>query len=82
MDWGISLEPGISPFLSGPGVERPMSFEEDDRVVLHDEHSEFDGEEGEVTQVMENMFGDSTYTVSFEEGKEQGVPEDNLEAAE
>jgi hypothetical protein len=59
-----------------------MSFEEDDRVVLHDEHSEFDGEEGDVTQVMENMFGDSTYTVSFEDGKEQGVPEDNLEAAE
>ncbi|MEM4781418.1 MAG: DUF1918 domain-containing protein, partial [Halalkalicoccus sp.] len=35
-----------------------MSFEEDDRVVLSDEHSEFDGEEGRVTQVIENMFGD------------------------
>jgi hypothetical protein len=59
-----------------------MSFEEDDEVVLHDEHSEFDGETGTVGQVMENMFGDATYTVSFEDGKEQGVPEDNLEAAE
>ncbi|MHB9286135.1 DUF1918 domain-containing protein [Halobacteriales archaeon Cl-PHB] len=59
-----------------------MSFEEDDEVVLHDEHSEFDGETGSVEQVMENMFGDATYTVSFEDGKEQGVPEDNLEAAE
>jgi len=59
-----------------------MSFEEDDRVVLHDEHSEYDGETGTVTQVMETMFGDATYTVSFEDGKEQGVPEDDLEAAE
>ena len=59
-----------------------MSFEEDDRVVLHDEHSEFDGEVGTVTQVMETMFGDATYTVSFEDGKEQGVPEDNLDAVE
>ena len=59
-----------------------MSFEEDDEVVLHDEHSEFDGETGTVTQVMENMFGDRTYTVSFEDGQEQGVPEDSLEAAD
>jgi predicted heme/steroid binding protein len=59
-----------------------MSFEEDDRVVLHDEHSEYDGETGTVTQVMETMFGDATYTVSFEDGKEQGVPADDLEAAQ
>jgi hypothetical protein len=59
-----------------------MSFEEDDRVELHDEHSEFDGERGTVTQVMETMFGDATYTVSFEEGQESGVPEDSLEAAD
>ena len=59
-----------------------MSFEEGDSVVLHDQHSEFDGETGEVTQVIENMFGDATYTVSFDEGKEQGVPEDALEGAE
>ncbi|WP_135830382.1 DUF1918 domain-containing protein [Halorussus halobius] len=58
-----------------------MSFEEDDRVTLHDEHSEYDGEEGQVTQVMETMFGDSTYTVSFEDGQETGIPEDSLEAA-
>ncbi|WP_115864328.1 DUF1918 domain-containing protein [Halorussus litoreus] len=59
-----------------------MSFEEDDRVVLHDEHSDYDGEEGQVTQVMETMFGDSTYTVSFEDGQETGIPEDSLKAAE
>ncbi|AEH38895.1 hypothetical protein [Halopiger xanaduensis] len=59
-----------------------MSFEEDDRVVLHDEHSEFDGETGTVTQTMESMFGDVTYTVSFEDGQETGIPEDALEAAD
>ncbi len=57
-----------------------MSFEEDDRVVLSDDHSEFDGQEGTVTQVMETMFGDATYTVSFDEGQETGVPEDALSA--
>ena len=56
-------------------------FEKNDSVVLHDEHSEFDGETGTVTQVMETMFGDATYTISFEEGQEQGVPADALEAA-
>jgi len=59
-----------------------MTFEEDDSVILHDEHSEYDGETGEVTQVVETMFGDENYTVSFEDGQEQGVPEDNLEAAD
>ncbi|AKH98074.1 hypothetical protein [Halanaeroarchaeum sulfurireducens] len=58
-----------------------MSFEEDDRVVLSDKHSEFDGEVGTVAQVVETMFGDANYTVEFEDGQEQGVPEDNLEAA-
>ncbi|MXV62754.1 DUF1918 domain-containing protein [Natronorubrum sp. JWXQ-INN-674] len=59
-----------------------MSFEKDDRVVLHDEHSEFDGETGTITQTMESMFGDVTYTISFEEGQEAGVPEDALEEAD
>jgi len=59
-----------------------MSFEEDDRVVLHDEHSEYDGETGTVTQVMETMFGDANYTVQFEDGQEAGVPEDNLDPAD
>jgi hypothetical protein len=59
-----------------------MSFEKDDAVVLHDKHSEYDGETGTITQVMETMFGDATYTVSFEDGQETGVPEDALEAAE
>jgi hypothetical protein len=72
----------ISPLLSPPPVPTPMPFEEDDRVVLHDEHSDYDGEEGTVTQVVETMFGDENYTVSFEDGQEAGVPEDNLEAVE
>ncbi|MFD1564159.1 DUF1918 domain-containing protein [Haloarchaeobius amylolyticus] len=59
-----------------------MSFEKDDQVVLNDEHSEFDGETGTVTQTMESMFGDVTYTISFEDGQETGVPEDDLEAAD
>jgi predicted heme/steroid binding protein len=59
-----------------------MTFEEDDHVILHDEHSDYDGEEGTVTQVVETMFGDANYTVSFEDGSEQGVPEDSLEAVE
>ena len=59
-----------------------MSFEKDDRVVLHDEHSEFDGETGTITQTMESMFGDVTYTISFEDGQEAGVPEDDLEEAD
>jgi hypothetical protein len=58
-----------------------MSFEKDDTVVLNDKHSEFDGQEGTVTQVMETMFGDATYTVSFEDGQESGVSEDALEPA-
>lgn len=58
-----------------------MAFDEDDNVVLHDQHSEYDGEVGTITQVMETMFGDATYTVSFEDGQEQGVSEDALEPA-
>lgn len=59
-----------------------MTLDEDDQVILRDEHSEYDGETGRITQVMETMFGDKTYTVSFEEGQETGIPADALEAAE
>lgn len=59
-----------------------MSFEEDDTVILHDEHSEHDGEEGTITQVMETMFDDETYTVNFEDGQEAGVSEGALELVE
>jgi hypothetical protein len=59
-----------------------MAFEKGDSVVLHDEHSDYDGETGEVTQVSETMFGDNTYIVQFEEGQEAGIPEDSLEAAD
>lgn len=59
-----------------------MSFEEDDTVILHDEHSDYDGQQGKITQVMDTMFGDSTYTISFEDGQQTGVPEDSLEAVD
>ena len=59
-----------------------MSFEKGDTVVLHEKHSEYDGETGEVTQTAETMFGDVNYTVSFEDGQEPGVAAGNLEPAE
>ncbi|MFW5911806.1 MAG: DUF1918 domain-containing protein [Halolamina sp.] len=59
-----------------------MSFEKGDVVLLHDEHSEFDGEEGEIAQVMETMFGDPNYTIVFEDGQEAGIPEGQLELVE
>jgi hypothetical protein len=59
-----------------------MAFEKGDSVVLHDEHSEFDGQTGEVTQVSETMFGDATYIIQFEEGQEAGISEDAIEAAD
>lgn len=58
-----------------------MSYEEGDRVVLRDAHSEFDGEAGTISQVVETMFGDENFTVSFETGQETGVPADALEPA-
>jgi hypothetical protein len=58
-----------------------MALEKGDSVVLHDKHSEYNGEVGEIEQVSETMFGDENYTVSFEDGKEAGVPADALEAA-
>jgi hypothetical protein len=59
-----------------------MSYEKGDHVVLNDEHSEYDGQEGEITQVMETMFGDQTYTISFEDGQEAGIPPEQLDVAE
>lgn len=58
-----------------------MSFDEGDRVVLNDKHSEYDGQTGTITQVMKTMFDDETYTISFDDGQEAGVPPDQLEAA-
>lgn len=59
-----------------------MTFDEEDQVVLRDPHSEHDGEVGTITQVMETMFGDETYTVSFESGQETGISPDALESAD
>jgi hypothetical protein len=59
-----------------------MAFEKGDRVVLHDEHSDFDGETGEISQVSETMFGDATYIIQFEEGQEAGIAEDAIEPAD
>jgi beta-lactamase superfamily II metal-dependent hydrolase len=59
-----------------------MGFEKGDAVVLRDEHSDHDGEVGEVSQVSETMFGDNTYIVQFDEGQEAGIPAEALDAAE
>ncbi|ERG99230.1 MAG: hypothetical protein J07HQX50_00373 [Haloquadratum sp. J07HQX50] len=59
-----------------------MEFDEDDSVVLHDKHSEFDGEIGTITQVVETMFGDETYTISFDDGQEVGISADQLDPAD
>ena len=59
-----------------------MSFEEGEAVVLHDEHSDFDGETGTIETVSETMFGDENYVVSFEDGQEAGIAADALTAAE
>lgn len=59
-----------------------MSFDEGDHVRLQDKHSDHDGDVGEITQVMQTMFDDETYTVSFDDGQEAGVPPDQLEPAE
>jgi hypothetical protein len=58
-----------------------MSFEKGDTVVLHDEHSEYDGQVGEISQVSETMFGDATYMIQFDDGQEAGISEDAIEAA-
>jgi hypothetical protein len=58
-----------------------MSFEKGDTVVLNDEHSEYDGQVGEVSQVSETMFGDATYMIQFDDGQEAGISEDAIEAA-
>jgi hypothetical protein len=58
-----------------------MAFEKGDTVVLHDHHSDFDGETGEVTQVSETMFGDATYIIQFDEGQEAGISESAIETA-
>lgn len=59
-----------------------MTFDEGDQVVLQDEHSEYHGQTGTITQVMETMFGDATYTVSFDDGQETGIADDLLEPAD
>lgn len=59
-----------------------MEFDEGDAVVLHDKHSEFDGQVGKITQVIETMFDDETYVVSFDEGQEVGISPDQLDEAD
>jgi hypothetical protein len=59
-----------------------MGFEEGDKVIFRDEYHEKDGEEGEVVQVSETMFGDETYTVEVDDETIGGLGEDQLEAAD
>lgn len=55
-----------------------MSFEKGETVELHDKHSDYDGETGEIVQVVTTMFGDENYTVEFDDGREAGLAEDAL----
>jgi hypothetical protein len=59
-----------------------MGFEEGDKVIFRDEYHEKDGEQGEIVQVSETMFGDVTYTVEVDDETIGGLGEDQLEAAE
>jgi len=59
-----------------------MSFEEGDKVIFRDEHHEKDGEEGEITQVSETMFGDESYTVEVEGETIGGLGKGQLEAVD
>lgn len=59
-----------------------MSFEEGDKVIFKDEYHEKDGEEGEIIQVSETMFGDESYTVDVEGETIGGLGEDQLEAVD
>lgn len=59
-----------------------MGFEEGDKVIFKDEYHEKDGEEGEIIQVSETMFGDESYTVEVEGETIGGLGEDQLEAVD
>ncbi|MDY7083341.1 MAG: DUF1918 domain-containing protein [Halobacteria archaeon] len=59
-----------------------MAFEKGDKVILNDKHHEKDGEEGEVVEISETMFGDQTYTVSVDGERIAGLGEGQLEEAE
>jgi len=59
-----------------------MGFEEGDKVIFKDEHHEKDGEEGEVVEISETMFGDESYTIEVEGETIGGLGEGQLEAAE
>jgi hypothetical protein len=59
-----------------------MSFQEHDRVVLRDRHSEHDGDVGPIAEVTETSAGGPADPVGFEDGQESGVPLEQLEPAE
>ena len=58
-----------------------MSFEKGDEIVLKDEHHELNGEEGEVVEISETMFGDHTYTVEVDDTRIAGLGDGQLEEA-
>jgi len=59
-----------------------MGFEEGDKVIFRDDKQKKDGEEGEIVQVSETMFGDESYTVEVEGETIGGLGEDQLEAVD
>lgn len=49
--------------------------------MLRDKHHDKDGEEGEVVEISETMFGDQTYTITVDDERIAGLGEDQLEEA-
>ncbi len=68
-------------YMRTPELSGGMAFEKGDAVVLRDEHHEKDGEEGEVVEVSETMFGDETYTIEVDGTRVAGLGEGQLDEA-
>lgn len=58
-----------------------MTFEKGDKVILKDKYHEKDGEEGEVVEISETMFGDESYTIEIDGERIAGLGEEQLESA-
>lgn len=59
-----------------------MGYEKGDRVILRDEYHDKDGEEGEIVEVSETMFGDESYTIEVHDTRVAGLGESQLDDAE
>lgn len=67
--------------MAFPVELRYMSFEKGDAVILRDDYHDKDGEEGEVVEVSETMFGDESYTIEVDGERVAGLGEGQLDEA-